>query len=252
MTIPSWQDDGQGPDGRDAFMAPILAALGRSTIQTPGPPPQVDESIARLADATMDLPALFARQAADVGMSVVHTTGSQLFEGIAERLDQLGARSAVIGLSQTAQAAELAGVLSAHGIRVVPWQPDRRFDSQFDTAAGVTDVHAALAETGTLICWTDAHHGRGLSLVPPIHLAIVRRSDILPDMIDFWRLMAGRQMPSSISFITGPSKTADIEGELVTGVHGPGQVHIFLVTDDLRPGHSSLPGTAERADRTGG
>ena len=99
---------------------------------------------------------------------------------------------------------------------------------------GVTDVHAALAETGTLICSTDGSHSRGASLIPPVHIAIVRERDIVPDMLDYWARLGGvpgGELPSSQSFITGPSKTADIEGVLVTGVHGPGEVHIVLVSE---------------------
>src|SRR5690606_18699946 len=97
-----------------------------------------------------------------------------------------------------------------------------------------TDVHAAIAETGSLVCCSDGGHSRGLSLIPPVHIAIVRKSDILPDMFDFWPRYAQSQpdeLPSSIAFITGPSKTADIEGVLITGVHGPGRVFVLVVED---------------------
>ena len=109
-----------------------------------------------------------------------------------------------------------------------------RLDAQFDVDCGITGVHAALAETGTLVLYSDAHHSRGLSLVPPLHIAIVYRRDILPDMLDHWarlRGIPGSDLPSNMVFITGPSKTADIEGELVTGVHGPEAVHIMLVEE---------------------
>ena len=96
----------------------------------------------------------------------------------------------------------------------------------------ITDVHGAIAESGTIVCASDAGHSRGLSLVPPVHIALVRQSDILPDLIDFlrkWKGTPGSGMPSSLTLITGPSKTADIEGELIVGVHGPGQVHIVVM-----------------------
>ena len=107
-------------------------------------------------------------------------------------------------------------------------------DVQFDTDVGVTDVHAALAETGSLICNVDAKHSRGLSLVPPVHIAIVGARQILPDMLDYFATqhdVTGIALPSSQAIITGPSKTADIEGQLVTGVHGPGKVFVYVVED---------------------
>ena len=118
---------------------------------------------------------------------------------------------------------------------ILDWRHEGGVDAQFDVDAGITDVHAALAETGTLICCSDTEHSRCLSLVPPLHVAVVGRRDVLPDMIDFWRSVEAESdgtLSSSISFITGPSKTADIEGELITGVHGPGRVEIYLVEDE--------------------
>lgn len=94
----------------------------------------------------------------------------------------------------------------------------------------MSDVTACLAETGTLVVATDADHARSVSLIPPVHIAIVPASRILPDMLDYWQKV-GRDIPSNQVFITGPSKTADIEGVLVTGVHGPRVVEILIVKD---------------------
>jgi L-lactate utilization protein LutC len=64
----------------------------------------------------------------------------------------------------------------------------------------------------------------------PVHVAVVGEWQIVPDLFDFFEsLAAGPNLPANVNLITGPSKTADIEGVLVTGMHGPGQVHIVLV-----------------------
>ena len=84
------------------------------------------------------------------------------------------------------------------------------------------------------ILLSSATTGRAASLVPPIHIAIVREQDILPDLVDVWPFLAARNIPtssSSFTLITGPSKTADIEGILITGVHGPREVHIYVVSN---------------------
>ena len=88
----------------------------------------------------------------------------------------------------------------------------------------------AIAESGSVVCQTGPATRRVASLIPPMHVAVVGRSQIVPDLCDFFD---GLQppLPSNINLITGPSKTADIEGTLVTGVHGPGDVHVLVVAD---------------------
>ena len=79
---------------------------------------------------------------------------------------------------------------------------------------------------------------RSLSLLPPLHIAVAHQSQILPDLFDLfetplWTERGG--LPSCLSLITGPSKTGDIELRLVTGVHGPGEVHVILIAPDDNP-----------------
>ena len=92
----------------------------------------------------------------------------------------------------------------------------------------------AVAETGSLLVGSSPAQGRVVSLLPPRFLAIVEPSQIVPDLFDaFARLEVIRgQLPSNLAFITGPSKTGDIELKLVTGVHGPGDVTLVVVESD--------------------
>ena len=221
---------------RSVFMARIHAALGHATTETPASqPPVVDESLARLASAQDDLIDLFATQAQAAGMLVHRFKVQDMFEKIVALLRELKAERVVTSLHRQGSpgwSAALHNALDQAGIAFTDGGGPTV--DQFDLDAGITDVHAALAETGTIVCCSDSSHSRGASLIPPAHLAIVPASDILPDMIDYWaRLEAvpAADLPSSQSFITGPSKTSDIEGTLVTGVHGPGIVHVLLVED---------------------
>ena len=72
---------------------------------------------------------------------------------------------------------------------------------------------------------------RVASLLPPVHVAIVERQQIVADLIDaFSALTRGKEeLPSNVVLITGPSKTGDIELQLTTGVHGPGTWHVIVV-----------------------
>lgn len=167
-------------------------------------------------------------------MMVQRLRADGLTKAVTAILTQANAKRVALAAGTLPQALALPDAIRRKGMQVVDWRATPDLDAQFDIDVGITDVHAALAETGSIICTSDGGHSRGLSLVPPVHIAIVRRSDILPDMIDYWqrqRDLTPTQMPSSIAIITGPSKTADIEGILITGVHGPGQVHVLVIED---------------------
>jgi L-lactate dehydrogenase complex protein LldG len=219
---------------RAAFMQTIRAALGRDRTEPPAAPVPIDEKVVRLAQADDDLPALFASGAEAVGMIVRRVAPDALLQQIVKLMGELNAKRAATSVTDLPEAAGLDQLLRDAGIDVLDWRnldPATSLDAIYDVDVGITDVHAALAETGTLICRSDAEHLRALSLIPSVHIAIVRPADILPDMIDYWQNL--RHHPaatsSSTALITGPSKTADIEGQLVQGVHGPEQVYIMLL-----------------------
>ena len=95
---------------------------------------------------------------------------------------------------------------------------------------GITDVEYAIAETGSLVIRPHAGNGRGLSLVPMIHVAIVEPKNILPDLADLMEKLAEKERSrANVILIAGPSKTADIEMNVVTGVHGPNVVQVLVV-----------------------
>ncbi len=97
---------------------------------------------------------------------------------------------------------------------------------------GVTGSYCAVAETGTLMLLSGPDTHPNTSLLPETHIAVVPVSRILRSMEDAWdRLRAERgELPRQVAFVSGPSRTADIEMTLVLGIHGPFRVHIILVT----------------------
>jgi len=98
-------------------------------------------------------------------------------------------------------------------------------------AAGLTSAVGALADTGTLVMASGAGRPRLAWLLPPIHVAIVPTTAVVPDMASFFADPA-RVSPSQaahMAFVTGPSRTADIELTLTRGVHGPKALHIILM-----------------------
>jgi len=95
---------------------------------------------------------------------------------------------------------------------------------------GITSADYALAETGSLVMLSSAEEARLISLLPPVHVAIIPRSRLLANLDE---LLATIPKPadqtSSMVLITGPSRTADIEQILIRGVHGPGEVYAVIV-----------------------
>src|SRR5437588_1098923 len=97
-------------------------------------------------------------------------------------------------------------------------------DELFGFDVGITAAQAAIAETGTLVLESESERHRLVSLLPPVHIAIIKADDIcltLGDALRYVRRGGQSGMSRAITFITGPSRTADIELTLTIGVHGP-------------------------------
>jgi L-lactate utilization protein LutC len=98
---------------------------------------------------------------------------------------------------------------------------------------GVTGADWTIAETGTCVLIPRKGLSRVVSLLPPVHIAVVERGQVLPSLDELFALrreafLSGEQI-GYMNLITGPSRTADIEYTIVTGVHGPGEVHMVLI-----------------------
>jgi L-lactate dehydrogenase complex protein LldG len=96
----------------------------------------------------------------------------------------------------------------------------------------ISSVDCAIAETGTLLVCSHPGQERVASLLPPMHVAIIERMQIVPDLLDAFAVLHQKglkNLPSNITLITGPSKTGDIELQLTTGVHGPKHWRVILV-----------------------
>ena len=97
-------------------------------------------------------------------------------------------------------------------------------------AFGITSADYALADTGTLVMIASPEEARLISLLPPVHIAVVPRARILTGLDELLSVVPRpAEITSSMVLITGPSRTADIEQILVRGVHGPGEIHVIVV-----------------------
>lgn len=196
-----------------------------------------------------------------------NANGGDLVEQFARELDALGvhvyrpataaqAREIVVGLvcaDQTSSVVNLlaweSGEIPLAGLEEalaasrierldasIPSDPEQgriRLGELGQASVGLTGALAALADSGTLVLLSGPARPRLASLLPPVHIAVVAASRIYPNMASLFAAQpdAAREF-SNLVFITGPSRSADIEQTLTLGVHGPRQVHVVLVQDN--------------------
>jgi L-lactate dehydrogenase complex protein LldG len=126
---------------------------------------------------------------------------------------------------------EIDGVLEAEGVQTVSSEEKGHL-----AELGISGADYALADTGTLVLRALPGQDRSVSLLPPVHVAIVESVRILHGLDDLLvrvrQDMKEKGRPDScMTLISGPSKTADIEMTLVLGVHGPKEVHVILLEE---------------------
>jgi len=99
----------------------------------------------------------------------------------------------------------------------------------FSYDVGISSAQAAIAETGTLVLDSADERHRLVSLVPPVHIAIVNASRICETLGEALALLRnGKELSRAVTFVTGPSRTADIELTLTVGVHGPQELYVIV------------------------
>jgi len=154
-----------------------------------------------------------------------HCVVVQSDDGIAEALTRIihGGRIAISDNPEVERLLNLTD-LEIEELSIAPNAHDIfRFD------VGVSTVQAAIAETGTLVLDSTRERHRLVSLVPPVHIAIVRASQIYRTLGEVLSLIRKeKEISPAVTFITGPSRTADIELTLAIGVHGPQELHVII------------------------
>ncbi|WCN37163.1 LutC/YkgG family protein [Aneurinibacillus uraniidurans] len=137
-----------------------------------------------------------------------------------ERLNQLGLHQA----------------LEEAGMNYKTWRTEEDADElrayAAETDVGIVYADLGLCETGTVLLWNGAGRGRMVSLLPPRLVLVLAEDTLLPRLTHAAAYIHERVpggIPACLNFITGPSRTGDIEMDLVFGVHGPGSVHVILL-----------------------
>lgn len=210
---------------RTAILERIRQSLGGPVAAPPGPLPstaRVGPRAAAARDAELDL----------------FCTEVRKLSGVAERLadaEAVAPALAALVRAETVRRASLWGTpgltdwrvaetLRALGVELVPPQAGHRPVAACEL--GVTEADGLLPETGTLVLRSGPARARVVSLLPRVHLAIVRESVLCADL---HQAFAAVRTERYAVLITGPSRTADIELTLTLGVHGPKSLYVWLV-----------------------
>ncbi len=134
--------------------------------------------------------------------------------------------SAVAGLLENAASVYLVPTTENEAALDLP--EDRRSQDYLTADAGLEEVFAGVAETGSIVCSSATGKALQAGLVPPHHVAILSKENIFEDLDAFFA-SCGDERPTNLTLITGPSRTADIELTLTVGVHGPERLDIVVI-----------------------
>jgi L-lactate dehydrogenase complex protein LldG len=176
---------------------------------------------------------LFCEQVEGVGghCVIVHSEveAARALKGIVKSLQQTDTARRIVLSDAPLVAALMEQIeVDADEVSIVPTASDL-----FTYDIGITTAQTAITETGTLVLESDSERHRLVSLLPPIHIAIINAADICMTLGDALRRVRHDKTSNisrAITFITGPSRTADIELTLAIGVHGPKKLYVMVMT----------------------
>jgi L-lactate dehydrogenase complex protein LldG len=224
---------------RDSILGSIRKHLSTSE--------PLDPIHTEITEAQVQPPAGAARPCIDQSLSLI-----ELFK---QKLEEVGGHCIVAGsdsevatllasiisnLRETPLRARRVALSNAPGLESFVKQSDLEIDEiavcpgaaeLFGYDVGVSTAQAAIAETGTLVLESQSEKHRLVSLVPPVHIAIVEASSIVLTLGEALAAVHGGglgKLSPTITFITGPSRTADIELTLAIGVHGPQELYVIV------------------------
>ncbi len=208
---------------RDYILHKVRTAIGRSAGQQPSAPPPV---LLKAPEVDLERRIAMFSEALERLSGAVHVVSSAA---------EARARVASLIEGKTAVASN-ASFLRECGITELPgvatgFSRERELRRACAAAdVGITSADYALADTGSLVLLSSAAEPRLVSLLPPVHVAVLPRQRLLTGLDELFMLLPNpAAQTSSMVIITGSSRTADIEQILVKGVHGPGMVHVVLL-----------------------
>lgn len=219
---------------RDAILSAIRRGLKR------GPLPEDQQAMlrARMAAHPRHLIPARSRVARPAQVALFIRNVEKEF-GTVERVADATEIPAAIAQYLAAQNLPSRFVMAPHPeLQALPWErapmlaPEARRAEASDLVS-VQHGFAGIAETGTLMLPSDPARPTTLNILADTEIVVLRASAIVGPYEEAWdRLRSAGQMPRNVMFVTGPSRSADIEQTLELGAHGPRRLHIVLLDDD--------------------
>jgi L-lactate dehydrogenase complex protein LldG len=209
---------------RDAnpVLEAVRRALGRDIHAPLAPRPSIPAPRAA-GDVSVELDRLLREIAALSGVTA-QLKASEIDAALGRLVSEQEVRHATLWLTPRLGMLQIEDRLRKRGVEIVSPHADKREMAICDL--GVTEVDFALPETGTLCLLSSAQKPRAVSLLPRIHLAILSEDALRADLNDVFA--EAREAPY-LSFVSGPSRTADIELTVALGVHGPQGLFVWAV-----------------------
>lgn len=215
---------------RDDILGRIRAATGRTADSgAPPPPAYADTSLipARATGTPAELTARFIGMATEAAVTIDRVAGAGDVGGaIAAWLTAEGLGNDLV--AAPSPALDAYGLTAGNGLAV------RRGVATGGDMVSVTPTVAGIAETGSLLVTAGPGTPYTLNFLPETHIAVLHADRIVGGYEDAWAMVrqnneAGAALPRTVTLITGPSRSSDIERTVTIGVHGPKRLHIVLV-----------------------
>jgi L-lactate dehydrogenase complex protein LldG len=205
---------------KEQVLGKVRSALGRTAGQPiPTPPP----ALLRTPMVDPDARVLLFQAAFEKLNGKFYRTANA--KAVVEEI--LAGRDAVASNSTVLRD---LGIVDIPGVVSQIFDKDQLREHCATRAAGISSADYAIADTGTLVMLSSSQEARMISLLPPIHIAVVPRSRFVTNLNELLSMLnQPAEQTSAMVLITGPSRTADIEQILIQGVHGPGEIHVVVV-----------------------
>lgn len=233
---------------REAFLSKISTSLGRSF--TPGEKPNRQWQFApvekKLSHLTIDelMPAFIKQCGVLNNTSVIEVSTNDLPNALDQAVKGYGGESVALWNDQRLIDLDLEKLYveqwPKENIQVHVWDSklgrSENFNRTNESNIGIAYAEYALAETGTVVLYSAEGQGKAVGLLPNAFIAIVKKSTLRPRITQAvneieMRVQKGELLPASVDFVSGPSNSADIEMDLVVGVHGPIYVTYIILVD---------------------